>query len=114
MRPIPASTPPSSRTRTSEIIHGGLAERWADRPVKEITAHDIFDDHGNRMTPSHSNRDGVRYRYYVSHVLLQRREKDAGHVTRVPALSWRNSLPRRSAPTPSRIRDQRTIFPIAR
>jgi integrase len=26
-----------------EIIHGGLAERWADRPVKEITAHDIFD-----------------------------------------------------------------------
>jgi site-specific DNA recombinase len=46
----------------------------------------IFDDRGNRMTPSHSNRDGVRYRYYVSHVLLQRREKDAGRVTRVPAI----------------------------
>jgi site-specific DNA recombinase len=45
----------------------------------------IFDDRGNRMTPSHSNKDGVRYRYYVSHVLLQRREKDAGRVTRVPA-----------------------------
>jgi hypothetical protein len=38
------------------------------------------------MTPSHSNRDGVRYRYYVSHTLLQRREKDAGRVTRVPAI----------------------------
>jgi site-specific DNA recombinase len=38
------------------------------------------------MTPSHSNKDGVRYRYYVSHVLLQRREKDAGRVTRVPAV----------------------------
>jgi hypothetical protein len=38
------------------------------------------------MTPSHSNRDGVRYRYYVSPVLLQRREKDAGRVTRVPAV----------------------------
>jgi hypothetical protein len=37
-------------------------------------------------TPSHSNRDGVRYRYYVSHTLLQRREKDAGRVTRVPAI----------------------------
>jgi DNA invertase Pin-like site-specific DNA recombinase len=35
----------------------------------------IFDDRGNRMTPSHSNKDGVRYRYYVSHVLLQRRKK---------------------------------------
>jgi hypothetical protein len=46
----------------------------------------IFDDRGNRMTPSHSNRDGVRYRYYVSHVLLQRRKKDAGRVTRVPAI----------------------------
>jgi hypothetical protein len=46
----------------------------------------IFDDRGNRMTPSHSNKDGVRYRYYVSHVLLQSREKDAGRVTRVPAI----------------------------
>ncbi len=46
----------------------------------------IFDDLGNRMTPSHSNRDGVRYRYYVSHVLLQRRKKNAGRVTRVPAI----------------------------
>jgi site-specific DNA recombinase len=46
----------------------------------------IFDDRGNRMTPSHSNKDGVRYRYYVSHVLLQRRKKDAGRVARVPAI----------------------------
>src|SRR5271167_248110 len=46
----------------------------------------IFDDRGNRMTPSHSNKEGVRYRYYVSHVLLQRRNKDAGRVTRVPAI----------------------------
>jgi site-specific DNA recombinase len=46
----------------------------------------IFDDRGNRMTPSHSNRDGVRYRYYVSHVLRQRRKTDAGRVVRVPAI----------------------------
>jgi site-specific DNA recombinase len=45
----------------------------------------IFDDR-DRMTPSHSNKDGVRYHYYVSNVLLQRREKDAGRVTRVPAV----------------------------
>jgi hypothetical protein len=29
------------------------------------------------MTPSHSNKDGVRYRYYVCHTLLQGRKKDA-------------------------------------
>jgi hypothetical protein len=46
----------------------------------------IFDDRGNCMTPSHSNKDGVCYRYYVSHVVLQRREKDAGRVTRVPGI----------------------------
>jgi integrase len=26
-----------------EVIRGGLADRWADRPVREITARDIFD-----------------------------------------------------------------------
>jgi site-specific DNA recombinase len=35
-------------------------------------------------TPSHSKRDGVRYRYYVSHVLRQRRKTDADRVVRVP------------------------------
>jgi site-specific DNA recombinase len=45
----------------------------------------IFDDVGNRMTPSHSNKDGVRYRYYVSHALIQGRRCQAGTVRRVPA-----------------------------
>jgi site-specific DNA recombinase len=46
----------------------------------------LFDERGNRMTPTHSNKDGVRYRYYVSHALLQRRNGDAGGVARVPAM----------------------------
>jgi DNA invertase Pin-like site-specific DNA recombinase len=45
----------------------------------------IFDDAGNRMTPSHSNKRGVRYRYYVSHALIQGRKRQAGSVSRVPA-----------------------------
>jgi site-specific DNA recombinase len=45
----------------------------------------IFDDVGNRMTPSHSNKRGVRYRYYVSHALIQGRRRQAGTVRRVPA-----------------------------
>src|SRR5260370_11839160 len=66
----------------------------------------IFDDRGNRMTPSHSNKAGVRYRYYVSHALLQRRKDEAGGVARVPAAqveativeAVRQSL-RKNAPT---------------
>jgi hypothetical protein len=31
----------------------------------------IFDDRGNRMTPSYAIKKGVRYRYYISCVLAQ-------------------------------------------
>jgi hypothetical protein len=32
----------------------------------ELEQGRIFDDRDNRMTPSHCNKAGVRYRYYVS------------------------------------------------
>jgi DNA invertase Pin-like site-specific DNA recombinase len=43
----------------------------------------LFDDRGNPMSPTHANKKGVRYRYYVSHALLQGRKLDAGAVPRV-------------------------------
>jgi hypothetical protein len=45
----------------------------------------IFDDHGHRMTPSHSRRRGIRYRYYISSALLQGRSEQSGTVSRIPA-----------------------------
>jgi hypothetical protein len=45
----------------------------------------IFDDRGHRMTPSHARRRGIKYRYYISSVLLQGRPKQAGSVDRIPA-----------------------------
>ena len=45
----------------------------------------LFDDRGNRMSPTHSNKLGVRYRYYVSQAILQNRKAEAGSVARVPA-----------------------------
>jgi DNA invertase Pin-like site-specific DNA recombinase len=45
----------------------------------------IFDDRGNRMTPSYAVKNGARYRYYVSCVLAQGRRSEAGSVPRVPA-----------------------------
>jgi site-specific DNA recombinase len=50
-----------------------------------ILAGSIFDDRGNRMSSTHSNKLGVRYRYYVSHALLQNLKQEAGSVARVPA-----------------------------
>jgi site-specific DNA recombinase len=45
----------------------------------------LYDDAGNRMTPSHANKKGVRYRYYVSQAVLQNRKTRAGTITRVSA-----------------------------
>ena len=45
----------------------------------------IYDDRGNRMSPSHARKQGIRYRYYVSLPLLQGQAGHAGSVGRVPA-----------------------------
>jgi len=37
------------------------------------------------MSPTHSNKLGARYRYYVSHALLQNQKEETGSVERVPA-----------------------------
>src|SRR5262245_16211834 len=45
----------------------------------------IFDGAGNRMSPSHAVKGGVRYRYYVSQAVLQGRAQEAGSIARLPA-----------------------------
>ena len=46
----------------------------------------IFDDRGNRMSPSHARKNGIKYRYYLSSPLLQGAAERAGSVRRVPAV----------------------------
>ena len=45
----------------------------------------LHDDRGNLMSPSHANKRGVRYRYYVSQAVLQKRKDEAGGIARVAA-----------------------------
>jgi site-specific DNA recombinase len=73
-----------------EAVQEKLAANAVDRQVRlkgspAILAGRIFDDRGNRMSPTHSNKLGVRYRYYVSHAVLQKRKADTGSVARLPA-----------------------------
>src|SRR5258707_7228041 len=44
------------------------------------------------MTPTHTNKLGARYRYYVSHATLQKRTAEAGSVSRVPAPDIENAV----------------------
>jgi DNA invertase Pin-like site-specific DNA recombinase len=50
-----------------------------------LLAGRLFDDRGNRMTPSHVRKRGIKYRYYLSSALLQGQPDRAGAVSRVPA-----------------------------
>ena len=45
----------------------------------------IYDDRGNRMSPTHVKKGNVRYNYYQSWVLAQGMRSKAGSVNRVPA-----------------------------
>ena len=38
----------------------------------------IFDDRGNRMTPSHARKRAIKYRYYISSALVQGQDEQAG------------------------------------
>jgi site-specific DNA recombinase len=69
----------------AKLAAGAAARSLRLRGSPAILAGRIFDDRGNRMTPTHTNKNGARYRYYVSHAILQKRENEAGSVSRMSA-----------------------------
>lgn len=73
-----------------EEVQAKLASNNVERQLKlkgslSLLAGRIYDDRGNCMSPSHTVKDGVRYRYYVSNAIQQKRDSDVGSVPRVPA-----------------------------
>ena len=73
-----------------DAVQARLAEQAVERRATRsrssaILLGKIFDDRSNPMSPSHANKKGVRYRYYVSQAMLQGRKDDAGSVPRVSA-----------------------------
>src|SRR5471030_3451509 len=73
-----------------DAVQAHLASGAVDRKLKHagtpyLLKGRLFDSAGNRMTPSHSVKKGVRYRYYVSQAILGSRSEEAGRVGRVSA-----------------------------
>jgi hypothetical protein len=73
-----------------EAVQGKLAAQAVARRCRlrgppAILSGRLFDICGNRMSPSHTNKGGARYRYYVSQNVLQGRPRPAGSVGRVAA-----------------------------
>ena len=79
-----------------EALWNTVRKRLADNRVERQTGANasepsllaglIYDDIGERMTPTHANKKGRRYRYYVSQSLIKRgRPKGSDAGRRVPA-----------------------------
>ena len=73
-----------------EAVQAKLRDRAVTRKLRQSRSPSflsglLFDDRGNLMSPSHANKKGVRYRYYVSQAVLQNRKEEAGSIARVAA-----------------------------
>ncbi|MGA7322917.1 MAG: recombinase family protein, partial [Rhodomicrobium sp.] len=69
----------------AQLAANAVARRVRLKGSAAILTGRIFDDRSNRMSPTHANKRGVRYRYYISHALLEKQKSEAGAVARVPA-----------------------------
>ena len=55
----------------------------------------LFDAHGGRMSPTHANKKGTRYRYYISRSLLEGSAKAKTEGQRIPAAALESLVVRR-------------------
>lgn len=72
---IPLTLFESVQTKLADAGSGRAAHRSRSGALLQGR---IFDDRGNRMSPSHATKGGIRYRYYVSAAVLQGRKSEAG------------------------------------
>ena len=82
-------------------VHALLAENVVEKQVRSqateasLLAGLIFDDRGNRLTPSHAVKNGRRYRYYVSQAVIHHRHGQIGTARRIPAKDMEDVVIRR-------------------
>jgi site-specific DNA recombinase len=69
----------------AKLAAQAVARRCRLRGSPALLSRRLFDHRGNRMSPTHTNKGGARYRYYVSQAVLQGKPQPAGLVGRAPA-----------------------------
>jgi hypothetical protein len=72
--------------QVQQLLESKAAGRKASRSASEaLLLGKLYDDCGNRTSPSYSVKNGIRYRFYVSTALLRGRKDTAGSVARIAA-----------------------------
>lgn len=87
---LPGEQPAILDRKLFETVQRRLDEQRTNHTITRASSESllmgrIFDDRGNRMTPSHARKGGKRYRYYLSSALTDGQAEHAGAVRRVPA-----------------------------
>ncbi len=68
------------------LINGAQKTRGTKRnATRSLLAGKLFDETGDRLTPSHSRKNGKRLRYYISHRLVKDRSRKHPDAFRLPA-----------------------------
>lgn len=79
--------------RVQELIkHNSISRAKKRHDNQALLAGILFDDRGNRMSPSFTTKKGVRYSFYVSTALLRGRKSEAGSVARISASRIENLI----------------------
>jgi hypothetical protein len=75
-----------------DMVQAALADNRVERVTRSTATNPsllaglVYDASGERMSPTHANKRGTRYRYYVSQSLIKRgRPQASDHACRVPA-----------------------------
>jgi site-specific DNA recombinase len=80
-----------------EAVQTKLADQRNSEKIKRASSEalligKLFDDRGNRMTPSHARKGGRKYRYYIASPLIQGTPSRLGTITRVPAVDLETTV----------------------
>jgi hypothetical protein len=80
--------------QVQRILQGGAAKARGtkQRATRSPLAGKIFDETGDRLTPSHSRKNGKRLRYYISRRLVVDRRHKHPDAWRLPAVQLEGLL----------------------
>ncbi len=83
----PAIIAPEVWDRVQQMLQDGAAKSRGTKSKvqRSLLAGKLFDETGDRLTPSHSSKNGKRLRYYISHRLVKDRSRKHPDAWRLPA-----------------------------
>lgn len=87
---FPGEQPPILDRKLFDAVQAKLNAQSPSRKPHQRTSEvlltgRLFDDRGQRMTPTYTRKAGRKYRYYISAVLNQGEPQKAGRINRVSA-----------------------------